>query len=96
MSVSEADDVVARSLPIKPDSSQHKRHLGNLGHNQKAVYSQVNPNQWPTNNNGFGLTNNSEIRQKESEPSGKKKHSSNSLISASKVRPVKYFYTLDD
>jgi hypothetical protein len=62
MSVSEADDVVARSLPIKTDASQHRKHLGNLGHNQKAAYSQVTTNPWP-NNTGFGLTSNLE-RQK--------------------------------
>lgn len=94
MSVSEADDVVARSLPIKTDASQHRQHLGNLAQNQKAAYSQVNTNPWP-NNTGFGLSNNAE-RQKESESSDKKKAYSNSLISASKARPVKYFYTLDD
>jgi hypothetical protein len=68
--------------------------LGVLGHNQKPIYSQVSSNQWP-NNNGFGLTYNSGVRQKESDNS-KKKPSSNSLISASQARPVKYFYTLDD
>jgi hypothetical protein len=89
-SISEADDLVARSLPIKAGyPSQNVQQLSSMGQSNRAIYSHINPkDQWVSNKDGFGLTNNPQLKLKESAHKTSKGKVS--------VNPVKYFYSMDE
>lgn len=93
-SISEADDLVARSLPIKAGyPSQTGQHLSSLTQNDRAIYSHINPkDQWAGNKDGFGLTSNSQLKLKES--AIKTSKGKTEVLPA--VNPIKYFYSMDE
>jgi hypothetical protein len=65
-SISEADDLVARSLPLKAGHpSQNGQQLSAMGQSDRAAYSHINPkDQWQINADSFGLTKNSQLKLK--------------------------------
>jgi hypothetical protein len=97
MSVSEADDMVARSLPIRAGyPSQGNQQLASMGQNDRAIYSHISPkDQWHGNADGFGLTKNSQMKMQESESSNKGKNHMSSIKTRPETRSIRYF-TLDE
>lgn len=61
---------------------------------ERAIYSHINPKDQFSNKDGFGLTQNSQLKLKESALS----HNKSLLPSHSKkeVNPIKYFYSLEE
>lgn len=87
-SISEADDLVARSLPVKAGgSSQGAQGLAGMGQ-ERAIYSHINPKDQFSNKDGFGLAQGHPLRLKESGVAQKKQ--------AKEVQPIKYFYSLEE
>jgi hypothetical protein len=95
-SLTEADDLVARSLPINAGyPSQGTQQLSTMGQSDRAIiYSHIDQRQG-ANPDGFGFTKNSQLKLKDSHLSSQK-----GVLSASKpkpkVNPIKYFYSLDE
>lgn len=74
--MSEADDMVARSLPIKAGHpGQPNQQLSSFGQSDRSAYSQINTlEQWHGNSDGFGLNE----QRKAAEP--KKKATAGSRV----------------
>jgi hypothetical protein len=81
---------VARSLPLKAGyPSQTNQQLSSLAQNDRAIYSHINPkDQWSGNRDGFGLTNNSQLKLKESAHKTSK--------GKTEVNPIKYYYSMEE
>ena len=99
-SLSEVDDLVARSLPIKAgypaDPNQQLSKMASFD-NDRAAYSHINPkDQWHGNVNGFGLTKNSQLKLKDSAMSNHKSNNLTNTKPKTEVKPIKYFYSLDE
>ena len=92
-SISEADDLVARSLPIKAGGAGQGGQLAAMGQ-ERAIYSHISPKDQFSNKDGFGLTQNPQLKLKESGLSQKK--GLQAAQSWKEVQPIKYFYSLEE